>query len=102
MAQSFVMCFGAIFVTLLLVSMHACNAREIPGFGIYRKDIADEKTNLQRQVNIKGWGRQERMIQESKTHENKEPAGAIKDDEPVEDAVVMDYVTPHRKSPIHN
>ncbi|KAK9716401.1 hypothetical protein RND81_06G230200 [Saponaria officinalis] len=45
-------------------------------------------------------GRERKMI-ESETHETKEPSGAT-EDEAIEDAVVMDYVTPHRKSPIHN
>ncbi|KMS97853.1 hypothetical protein BVRB_5g122830 [Beta vulgaris subsp. vulgaris] len=39
---------------------------------------------------------------ESKSHEETKEATDASEGEPIEDAVVMDYVQPHRKSPIHN
>ncbi|KAL9246824.1 hypothetical protein vseg_020315 [Gypsophila vaccaria] len=51
-------------------------------------------------IQMQGLTRRERKMIEAE-NETKKPSNA-KEDEAVEDAVVMDYVTPHRKSPIHN
>ncbi|XP_010695119.1 uncharacterized protein LOC104907823 [Beta vulgaris subsp. vulgaris] len=47
-------------------------------------------------------GNKPRSMLESKSHEETKEATDASEGEPIEDAVVMDYVQPHRKSPIHN
>ncbi|KAH9621249.1 hypothetical protein KSS87_010062 [Heliosperma pusillum] len=125
---------GAIFTALLLVSMHACHARHPLGFEILSKDVVEQNTKIEQEMNIKtvqafenskeilsghdisivtldgsrstidkiqGLEKNKRSMLESKSRETKE-ATDTKKDEPVEDVMVTDYVTPHRKSPIHN
>lgn len=43
-----------------------------------------------------------RSLQDSAQHDNSEETGGVKENEAVEDIVVMDYAQPHRKPPIHN
>ncbi|XP_074317381.1 uncharacterized protein LOC141653502 isoform X1 [Silene latifolia] len=50
---------------------------------------------------LQGLEKNKRSMLESKSQEAKEATGT-KEDKPVEDVMVTDYVTPHRKSPIHN
>ncbi|XP_059657506.1 uncharacterized protein LOC132304028 isoform X2 [Cornus florida] len=56
---------------------------------------------LQHATKIEGWKRQARSMLAS-APQNTEEAIDSKEDEVVEDVVVMDYAQPHRKPPIHN
>ncbi|CAO2827252.1 unnamed protein product [Amaranthus hypochondriacus] len=47
-------------------------------------------------------GRIPRSMMESESQEETKEAAKPNEGEALEDAVVMDYVSPHRKSPIHN
>ncbi|XP_021767857.1 uncharacterized protein LOC110732251 [Chenopodium quinoa] len=124
---------------LLLLQMHACNARHTFDLVSYTKVVdAGEKTKLvHHEIDLKGshifedimytssddlsiatlennsrpskemqglFKVKARSMLESKSHdETKQPSTSdANEGESVEDAVVMDYVHPHRKSPIHN
>ncbi|KNA22437.1 hypothetical protein SOVF_034060 [Spinacia oleracea] len=120
---------------LLLLQLHACNARHTFDLVSYTKDSDADKTKIvDDEMNIKGlhvledtkfkssddvtvatlenntrparevqgFGEKTRSMIESKSHDETKEATNEDEGEPVEDAVVMDYVLPHRKSPIHN
>uniref|UniRef100_A0A803N3S5 Uncharacterized protein n=1 Tax=Chenopodium quinoa TaxID=63459 RepID=A0A803N3S5_CHEQI len=66
--------------------------------------IATLENNSWPSKDMQGFKVKVRSMLESKSHdETKQPTSSdANEGESVEDAVVMDYVHPHRKSPIHN
>uniref|UniRef100_A0A803M1G3 Uncharacterized protein n=1 Tax=Chenopodium quinoa TaxID=63459 RepID=A0A803M1G3_CHEQI len=66
--------------------------------------IATLENNSWPSKDMQGFKVKARSMLESKSHdETKQPTSSdANEGESVEDAVVMDYVHPHRKSPIHN
>ncbi|CAL5432664.1 unnamed protein product [Camellia sinensis] len=57
---------------------------------------------LQEPTKIVEWKRQARWMLSSTSQNAEETVDHSKEDDPVEDIVVMDYAQPHRKPPIHN
>ncbi|KAI7994106.1 hypothetical protein LOK49_LG11G02353 [Camellia lanceoleosa] len=57
---------------------------------------------LQEPTKIVEWKRQARWMLSSTSQNAEESVNHSKEDDPVEDIVVMDYAQPHRKPPIHN
>ncbi|CAK9181948.1 unnamed protein product [Ilex paraguariensis] len=63
--------------------------------------LAYSTVDLQETVKEEGWKRKARSILGSLPHDTEETMDS-KENDIVEDIVVMDYAQPHRKPPIHN